>query len=202
MRSFVKENLGRMARNHLWVNDEGAELPTFVQAYQFFARNPEQNSAVRVRYGPQIRAESAAETRFGDYSRKVTDPSGVIRRHPSSSQDTVSVRVKLQTLIPGVQDAEEADLRAQMMWIAGHLQERLCTGVKQQVEDHLLVLQRHWRQFARQSEYRVDVASGQKLPLPRREPAQGALPWHLGQCRLPHELKEMATWPQSEQRSR
>jgi hypothetical protein len=29
-----------------------------------------------------------------------------------------------------------------------------------------------------------------------------ALPWHRGQCRLPHELNEMATWPQSEQRSR
>ncbi len=90
MRSFVKENLGRMARNHLWVNDEGAELPTFVQAYQFFARNPEQNSAVRVRYGPQIRAESAAETRFGDYSRKVglcslTQPSISAHRPTRSS---------------------------------------------------------------------------------------------------------------------
>jgi hypothetical protein len=51
------------------------------------------------------------------------------------------MRVKLQTLIPGVQDAEEADLRSQMTWVAGHFEQRLCTGLKQQVEDYLPVLQ-------------------------------------------------------------
>ena len=83
--------------------------------------------------------------------------------------------MKLQSLIPGVQDAEEADLRAQMTWVAGHLEQRLGAGLKQQVEDHLLVLQRQWRQFTRQSEDGVHVACGQKFPFPRREPAQAGV---------------------------
>jgi hypothetical protein len=62
-----------------------------------------------------------------------------------------------------------------MTWVACHLQQRLRTGVKQQVEDHLLVLQSHWRQSTRQGEYRVDVASGQEFPFPRREPAQAGV---------------------------
>ena len=70
----------------------------------------------------------------------------------------------LQLLIPGVQDAEEADLRAQMTWVARHLQQCLGTGAKQQVEDHLLVLQRHWRQFARQGEYRRGRSEWAEVP--------------------------------------
>ena len=126
--------------------------------------------------GDELAAEHAAEhlDRKEEAAGR-TDPSGVVRREPASSQDTVSMRMKLQSLIPRMQDAEEADLRSQMIWVAGHLQQRLRTGVKQQVEDHLLVLQRHWRQFARQGEYRVDVASGQKFPFPRREPAQAGV---------------------------
>ena len=99
----------------------------------------------------------------------------MVRRHPASSHDTVSMRVKLQLLIPGVQHAEEADLRAQMTWVAGHFEQRLRTGMKQQVEDYLLVLQCHRRQFTWQSEYRVHVARGQQFPLPRREPAQAGV---------------------------
>src|SRR6266700_3445388 len=108
--------------------------------------------------GDELAAEHAAEhLNRKEEAAGRADPSGVIRREPSSSQDTVSMRVKLQTLIPGVQDAEEADLRAQVTWVAGHFEQRLRTGLKQQVEDHLLVLQRHWRQFTWQSKDGVHV---------------------------------------------
>ena len=94
---------------------------------------------------------------------------------PPAAKNTVNMRMKLQALIPRVQHAEEADLRAQMPWVAGHLEQRLRTGMKQQVEDHLLVLQRQRRQFARQREYRMHVARGQQFPFPRREPAQAGV---------------------------
>ena len=126
--------------------------------------------------GDELASEHAAEYLNGQKEAAGrADPSGVVRREPACSQNTVSMRVKLQSLIPGVQDAEEADLRTQMMRIAGHLQQRLRTGMKEQVEDHFLVLQGQRCQFAWQGEYRVDVASGQEFPFPRREPAQASV---------------------------
>ena len=81
--------------------------------------------------GDELAAEHTAENRDGqEEAAGRADPSGVVRRHPASSQNTVSMRVKLQSLIPGVQDAEEADLCAQMTWVAGHLEQRLRTGMK------------------------------------------------------------------------
>jgi hypothetical protein len=38
------------------------------------------------------------------------------------------VRVQLKFLIPGVKDAEESDLRAEVLRIAGDLDQRLGTG--------------------------------------------------------------------------
>ena len=53
------------------------------------------------------------------------------------------MRVKEQTLIPGVQHAEEADLGSEMARIAGDLDQSLCAGMKQEVKDGFLVLQGH-----------------------------------------------------------
>ena len=92
----------------------------------------------------------------------------------------MGMRVKLQSLVPGVQHGEEADLRSQMARIAGYLEERLRAGMKQQVENHLLVLQSQRRQFARQSKDGVHVSCGQQFPLPRREPAQAGVALALG----------------------
>jgi len=103
------------------------------------------------------------------------DPSRVVQRQPACSQNTVSMRVKLQTLIPRVQDAEEADLRAQMTWVTGHLEQCFRTGLKQQAEDHLPVLQGQGREFTWQSEDGVHVSYGQKLPFPRCKPAQAGV---------------------------
>ena len=62
-----------------------------------------------------------------------------------------------------------------MHTVAGHFEQRLRAGLKQQVEDHLLVLQRQGRQFTWQSEDGVDVPCGQKFPFPRRQPAQAGV---------------------------
>lgn len=80
-----------------------------------------------------------------------------------------------QSLVPRMQQAEEADLGAQMARIARDREQRLGDGMEQRVEDDLLVLQRHWREFARQSEDRMHVACGQKFLYPRLKPAQAGV---------------------------
>ena len=47
------------------------------------------------------------------------------------------MRVLLEVLIPGMEDAEEADLSAEMLGIAGDLEQRLGAGAEQKAVDHL-----------------------------------------------------------------
>src|SRR5712692_6305280 len=88
----------------------------------------------------------------------------------------------LQSLIPGMEHAEEADLRAEVTRIAGDLQQSCSTGVKQQVIDQPFILQCERSQFPRQGEDDVHVAGGQQLSFPRLEPAQAGValaPWAM-----------------------
>ena len=48
--------------------------------------------------------------------------------------------VESKFLIPGVQHTEEADLRAEMLGIAGDFEKGFRTGTKQKIVDDLLVL--------------------------------------------------------------
>jgi hypothetical protein len=57
--------------------------------------------------------------------------------------------MKLQALIPTMEHAEETDLGSKMPGIAGYLKQGLSAGVKEQVVDEPLVLQREWGQFPR-----------------------------------------------------
>jgi hypothetical protein len=68
--------------------------------------------------------------------------------------------MKLELLIPSVQNAEETDLGAQMLGIEGHFEKSLGAGVEQEVVDRLLVLQSERRQFSRQSENDMHVRGG------------------------------------------
>ena len=43
----------------------------------------------------------------------------MIGRQPSARHNTVNVRMRLQSLSPGVQDAEKADLGTEMLWVRG-----------------------------------------------------------------------------------
>ena len=54
----------------------------------------------------------------------------------------MQMRVMQQVLPPGVQHAQEADLRAQMLWIGGDVAQRLRRRPEQDVVDHGLVLER------------------------------------------------------------
>jgi hypothetical protein len=78
----------------------------------------------------------------------------------------------LQSLVPGMEHAEEGDLYAEVTRIVSDLEQRCGTGSKEQVVDDALVLQCEWREFTGQSEDEVDIAGGQLFLFTRLEPAQ------------------------------
>jgi hypothetical protein len=73
---------------------------------------------------------------------------------------------------PGMEHAEEADLRAEVTRIASDLKQRCGAGLKEQVVDDTLVLQCERSEFTRQGEDDVDIAGGQQFLFTRLEPAQ------------------------------
>ena len=95
----------------------------------------------------------------------------MIGSESAGGDDAVDMRMKLQALSPAVEHAEEADLGTEMPWIASDFKQGLSAGVKEQVVNEPLVLQCERGQFPWQSKDSVDVASGQKLPFARLEPA-------------------------------
>jgi hypothetical protein len=65
----------------------------------------------------------------------------VIRSETAGGEHAVDVRMMLQSLVPGVQHAEEANLGTEMPGIVGDLKQGLSTGMKEQVVNQPLVLQ-------------------------------------------------------------
>ena len=74
---------------------------------------------------------------------------GVVWSESTCGQHAVDMGMVLQTLIPGVEHAEETDLRAKMPGIASDLKQSLSAGLKQQVINHQLVLQGQRGNFTR-----------------------------------------------------
>ena len=52
----------------------------------------------------------------------------------------MNMGMMLEFLIPGVQDAEETDLGAKMLGVAGDFEQSFSAGTEQQVIDDLFVL--------------------------------------------------------------
>ncbi len=103
------------------------------------------------------------------------DPAGVIRSDAAGGHHAVDMGMMLQSLVPSVEHAEEADLGSQVAWIASDLQQSCSAGVKQQVIDQPFILQREGSEFPWQSEDDVHIAGGQQLPFPRLKPAQAGV---------------------------
>jgi len=99
----------------------------------------------------------------------------VIRCETAGGDDAVDMRMMLQSLVPGVQHAEEADLGSKVSRIASYLQQCGGTGAKQQSIDQPLVLECEWCQFTRQREHGMDVARGQQLAFALLEPADAGV---------------------------
>src|SRR5215467_899011 len=78
------------------------------------------------------------------------NPARMIRRQTAGWNNTVNVRMMLEFLIPGVQDAEESDLGAEALRVACDLKQRLGAGPEQKGIDLAFVLQRERRKLPRQ----------------------------------------------------
>jgi len=66
------------------------------------------------------------------------DPALVIGRETAGGNYAVDVRVMLEILPPGVEDTQEADLCAKVLWIGGDLQQGCAAGSEQEVVDDFL----------------------------------------------------------------
>ena len=65
----------------------------------------------------------------------------MIGSETASGQHAVKMRMMLQSLVPSVEHAEEADLGSKVPGIAGDLQQSCSAGMKQQVVDQTFILQ-------------------------------------------------------------
>ena len=93
------------------------------------------------------------------------NPLVVIRRESPAGHDAVNVGMRLQRLPPGMQDAQESDLRAEVFRSGGDFQQGRCAGVEQELEEHFLVLPDEGNQRMWHAEDQV-VIVGRKQLLP------------------------------------
>ena len=109
----------------------------------------------------ELTAEHAAEYFHGQEEVVSSwDPMAVVRGQAAGRDDAVDMRVMQQSLIPGVQHAEEADLRAEVSGIAGNLEQRLGARAEEKSVDLPFILQSQRCQLVRQREDHVDIAGG------------------------------------------
>jgi hypothetical protein len=71
--------------------------------------------------------------------------------------------MKPDLLIPSVQHAEESNLCTEVSGIASDFEKSFRAGTKQEIVDHLFVLQHHWGQVAGEGEDHVQVARGEQF---------------------------------------
>lgn len=94
----------------------------------------------------------------------------MLGRQPSARYDTVNVWMRLQGLSPGVQDAEEADLGTEMLWIRGDFQQGGSRGIEQKSEQDLFVLPDQWDERVRHAEDEMKIIHRQHFLLALGEP--------------------------------
>jgi len=82
--------------------------------------------------GDKLAAEDTAEHFDGKEEGAARgDPAGVVRSEAAGGKHAVDMGMMLQSLVPGMEHAEEADLGSKMPGIASDLQQSCSTGVKQ-----------------------------------------------------------------------
>jgi len=123
-----------------------------------------------------------AENMFGEEEARISGahPVRVTAGEATGGHDAVNMRMMLELLIPGMQNAEEADFSAQVSGICSDLDQRLGTCAKQQPVDHFFVLQSQRRQLMRKCEDDVSIGNGQQFGATRFEPAFARLALTLG----------------------
>ncbi len=85
------------------------------------------------------------------------------------------MRVLLQLLIPGVEDAEEADLGAEMLRVRGNFDQGLGAAAEKQPVDHFFILQGQRRQLVGQRKHDMSVGRSEQFGAPGGQPAVARL---------------------------
>src|SRR5690349_3777883 len=120
----------------------------------------------------ELAAEHAAEHLHGqeEGGARRMNPVLMVGRHAAGGNDAVDVWMVQEILAPGVEDAEEADLSAEVLGIGGDLQQGGGAGAEQQTIDNLLVMKRQRRQFVRKREDHMRVEDIKQLLAAGSEP--------------------------------
>lgn len=80
-----------------------------------------------------------------------------VRCDPAARNKKMNMRVVLEILPPGVQNAEETNLGTEVLWVGGDLPQRLRGRLEQDVVDHGLVLEGDDLDLRRHGEHHVEV---------------------------------------------
>jgi len=119
----------------------------------------------------ELLAEDLAECFDGqEESVRRVDPSGPIQCKAAGGNDVVYVGMNLEVLSPGMEHAEESDVRSQAFGIASQFEQRSGAGTEEQIVEQPLVLEDQSREFVRQGEDDVEVRHGQQLSRTRGQP--------------------------------
>ena len=103
-------------------------------------------------------------------SRPAGDPSAAIRRQPAAGHDTMQMWVVQESLTPGVEDGEEADLRTQMLGVGGDRRQSLGDRAEENAVDGLLVLKGYFGDLFRHGENDMKVLRVENLGPPIIQP--------------------------------
>jgi hypothetical protein len=82
----------------------------------------------------------------------------------------VDLRVWLQRLTPGVENAQEADLSSQMLWIGCYFQQSGGASFEQKSKQSPFVLPDERSQPVRHAEDEIEIVGREKFLLPRLKP--------------------------------
>jgi hypothetical protein len=107
-------------------------------------------------------------------------PTRVIMRQAAGWHDTVYVRVMLQFLIPGVQEAEKTYLSTEMLRVGGNLDQGLSAAAEQQAVNQWFVLQGQGRQLVGEGKDNMSVGRWEQFGSPCGQPTIARLALALG----------------------
>ena len=141
----------------------------------------------------ELAAEDSAQcvNRQEEAARRV-DPPGVVESQAGGGNDVVDMRVMLEVLSPGMEHSEESDVGSQVLGITCQFEHGCGAGAAEQIVELPLVLENESGQLVWQGEDVVEVRNGSSSAERAASHFARAFPWHFGQCRLRHELNEMA----------
>ena len=112
--------------------------------------------------------ELSAEHRAQHTDRKEeagwrADPLRVIGCKSPCRNHTMNVRMMLQVLAPGMENAQEAYFSAEVLRVCRDLEQCLRTGVEQEIVNNPLVLERQCGHIVWECEDDVEVGNGKQI---------------------------------------